>query len=157
MTEIINISGGKIVGVRTSVFTIFNQERYDSQAIPTAWQDFFEKSEGMDLGHVEMFYGAAVPSMSLEVPMDYFAGALVSLECAVPGGMESVEIPRGLYLAVTHLGPISTIADSYQKAYMESLGASGREMRSAPHLEIYMPNLNPMADDYEMKICIPVN
>jgi predicted transcriptional regulator YdeE len=88
--------------------------------------------------------------------MDYFAGTLLPIDYETPEGFESVDFPAGEYLAVTHLGPISTIAASYQRAYMESLGASGREMRPAPHLEIYNPDLNPMADDYEMVIAIPV-
>ena len=157
MSEILNIKHGKIVGVRTSVFTIFNQEKYDAKAIPAAWQEFFAKSAGTELGKADSFYGATIPSMSLDVPMDYFAGALVDLGDEVPAGFESVEIPEGAYLAVSHIGPITNIAASYQKAYMEALGASGKEMRPAPHLEIYNPTLNPMADDYQMIIGVPVS
>ena len=157
MSEIINIPGGKIVGVRTSVFTIFNQDKYDPKAIPTAWQEFFAKSAGLEVAKSETFYGASIPSMSMDKPMDYFAGALVNSDAAVPSGMESVEIPQGAYLAVEHLGPITDIAASYQKAYMDALVASGKEMRTAPHLEIYNPALNPMADDYQMTIGVPIN
>ena len=151
------ISGGKIVGIRTSFFSIFNQEKYDARTIPTAWQDFFAKTLGTDLVKSETFYGASTPNMSSETPMDYFAGALVQLDAPVPSGLESLEIPEGAYLAVSHFGPISNIAASYQKAYMEELAASGREMREAPHLEIYKPDLNPMADDYQMIIGLPIN
>lgn len=157
MTEILNVKHGKIVGVRTSVFTIFNQEKYDPKAIPTAWQEFFVKASGTNLGKASSFYGASIPSMSMDVPMDYFAGALVDLDTEVPSSLESVEIPEGAYLAVTHQGPITNIATSYQKAYMHDLGASGKEMRPAPHLEVYNPALNPMADDYQMIIGIPIN
>ena len=157
MSEILHINHGKIIGVRTSVFTIFNQGKYDVKAIPTAWQEFFSKSAGTELGKADSFYGASIPSMSLDVPMDYFAGALVDLGAEVPAGFESVEIPEGDYLAISHVGPITNIAASYQRAYMEALGASGKEMRPAPHLEIYNPVLNPMADDYQMIIGIPVN
>jgi hypothetical protein len=41
MTQRIHISGGKIVGIRTSIFTIFHPEKYDAKAIPAAWQAFF--------------------------------------------------------------------------------------------------------------------
>lgn len=82
MTEILNIKHRKIVGVRTSVFTIFNQEKYDPKAIPTAWQEFFAKSAGTDLGKAVSFYGATIPSMSMDAPMDYFAGALVDLDAS---------------------------------------------------------------------------
>lgn len=157
MSEILNIKNGKIVGVRTSVFTIFNQEKYDANAIPAAWQEFFAKSAGSELGKADSFYGASIPSMSLDMPMDYFGGAFVDLGAEVPVDFESVELPEGAYLAVSHVGPITNIAASYQKAYMEALGASGKEMRPAPHLEIYNPALNPMADDYQVIIGIPIN
>ena len=157
MSEIISIPVGKIVGVRTSVFTIFNLDKYDPKAIPTAWQEFFAKAAGSEVANSKTFYGASIPSMSMDKPMDYFAGAFVDPDAAVPSGMESVAIPHGAYLAVKHLGPISNIAASYQKAYMEALVASGKEMRTAPHLEIYNLQLNPMADDYQMIIGVPIN
>jgi predicted transcriptional regulator YdeE len=74
----------------------------------------------------------------------------------VPAGFESVEIPEGDYLSILHSGPISNIAASYQKAYMQEIAASGKEMRPAPHLEIYPSRKDPMADDYEMYIGVPV-
>ena len=157
MTQILNIKRGKIVGVRTTVFTIFNQEKYDPKAIPTAWQEFFAKSAGTDLGTAKSFYGATIPSMSMEAPMDYFAGALVDIDTEVPTGFESVEMPEGAYLAIPHIGPITNIASTYHKAYMEEIGASGKEMRLAPHIEIYDPALNPMSDDYQMIIGVPIN
>ena len=156
MSESINIKHGKLVGIKTSIYTIFNADKYDPKAIPTAWQDFFAKAAGTDLGNSNIFYGASIPSMSLDVPMDYFAGALVDLSAEVPVGFESVEIPEGAYFTVPHHGPISNIAASYQKTYMEALPSSGREMRPAPHLEIYNSSKDPMADDYEMLIGVPV-
>ena len=156
MTEVINIKSGKLVGIKTSIFTIFNQEKYDPKAIPAAWQDFFARARGTELANTTTFYGASIPSMSLETPMDYFAGTLVPFDTEVPAGFESVEIPEGNYLTHIHVGPITNIASSYQKAYMESLPSSGKEMRPAPHLEIYNSMNDPMAEDYEMTIAIPV-
>mgnify|MGYP000143136216 CR=1 FL=1 len=157
MSEIILIKSGKLVGVRTSVFTIFNPEKYDPAAIPTAWKDFFAKAASSELVKSQTFYGASIPSMSMDAPMDYFAGALVSPDLEVPAGFESVDIPEGNYLSVLHSGPISAIAGSYQKAYTEVLPASGREMRPAPHLEIYNSNKDPMDAGYSMLIGVPVN
>jgi predicted transcriptional regulator YdeE len=153
----IALKQGKLIGVKTSVFTIFNAEKYDQRAIPNAWQEFFSKAKGTQLATSSVFYGASIPSMAADVPMDYFAGSIVDLDTEVPAGFESVEIPAGDYLCYVHTGPISNLAGSYAKAYMETLPGSGREMRPAPHLEIYDPSKNPMADDYEMTIAIPVN
>jgi predicted transcriptional regulator YdeE len=41
--------------------------------------------------------------------------------------------------------------------YIEEFPASGHEMRNAPHLEIYNPQLNPMDINYEMVIAVPIN
>lgn len=157
MANTIHINGGKIIGVRTSIYTIFHPEKYDPKAIPTAWQEFFAKSAGLHLANTNTFYGATIPSMDMDKPMDYFAGALVDANADVPTGFESVELPEGDYLEVIHTGPITNIAVSYQKAYMEEVAASGKEMRPAPHLEIYNSQLDPMSDDYTMVIGVPVN
>lgn len=157
MTEAIQIKHSKVVGVRTSIFTIFHPEKYDPRAIPAAWQEFFAKAHGSELLNRETFYGATIPSMDMDKPMDYFAGALVDLDFEVPTGFESVEIPVGDYLQVSHVGPITNIAASYQRAYMVEVSASGREMRPAPHLEIYDSQLDPMSDDYTMIIGVPVS
>jgi AraC family transcriptional regulator len=153
---IISVPAGKIVGIQTSVFTIFNNEKYDAKAIATAWQEFFKLAQGTGLLAGNTFYGASIPSMSLDAPMDYFAGALVSSDFEAPAGFKSVELPAGDYFSFTHRGPITDIAASYQKVYMELLAASGREMRPAPHLEIYNSDLNPMDASFEMAICVPV-
>jgi AraC family transcriptional regulator len=151
------LNEGKLIGIKTSVFTIFNQEKYDQKAIPTAWQEFFAKARGTELANTTTYYGASIPSMSLDAPMDYFAGAIVSIDTEVPAGFASVDIPAGNYFEHIHIGPITNIASSYQKAYMETMPASGKEMRPAPHLEIYNSEKDPMSDDYEMTIAIPVN
>jgi predicted transcriptional regulator YdeE len=157
MSELIHIKNGILVGMRTSVFTIFNSEKYDEKAIPQAWQQFFSKAVGSKLVETDTFYGATIPSMSMDAPMDYFAGALMEIDFTIPEGFEGVEIPGGDYLKVVHSGPISNIAATYKIAYMDALPASGKEMRPAPHLEIYNSTLDPMAADYEMVIGIPIS
>jgi predicted transcriptional regulator YdeE len=156
MPETISIKHGKIVGVRTSIYTIFNAAKYDAEAIPAAWKKFFSLVNGTALAGLDTFYGASIPSMDMEAPMDYFAGALLAEGAAVPDGFESVEIPEGNYLKVIHKGPITNLSASYQRAYLQELGSSGKEMRPAPHLEIYNPKLDPMDNNYEMVIAIPV-
>ena len=156
MSEIVYIKQGKLVGVQTSLFTIFNAEKYDASVIPTAWQEFFQKAAHTELASGQTFYGASIPSMSFDVPMDYFAGALVDSDFVVPEGFASVEIPGGNHFCVEHAGPIANIAASYEKTYMEELPASGKEMRLAPHLEIYDALKDPNSADYTMLIGVPV-
>ena len=157
MSQVITINKSQLIGVKTFVFTIFNQEKYDAKAIPGAWQEFFSRAAGTDLLKTEFFYGASIPNMSMDAPMEYFAGVLVDENAEVPSGFEVVDIPAGNYLSHLHTGPISNIATSYQKAYMETLPNSGNQMRPAPHLEIYVSDKDPMAEDYQMEIGIPID
>ena len=78
MSEIVNIKPGKLVGIHTSLYTIFNAEKYDAAVIPGAWQEFFVKAANTELANGQIFYGASIPSMSFDVPMDYFAGANIA-------------------------------------------------------------------------------
>lgn len=157
MSELIRIKNGILVGIRTSIFTIFNPEKYDKNAIPETWQQFFKMAAGTKLLETNTFYGASIPSMSMDEPMDYLAGAIMEINFKIPAGFETVEIPGGNYLKVVHSGPISNIATTYKIAYMEALPASGKEMRPAPHLEIYNSMMNPMDADYEIFIGIPIS
>jgi predicted transcriptional regulator YdeE len=157
MSKIENIAGGKLVGIKTATFTIFNQEKYDPKVIPTAWKEFFSKYQGSGLPASKVFYSAAIPNMSMDIPMDYYAGIIVDEGTPVPAGFESVVIPTGNYLCVTHNGPITELAQTFGKAYGAELPASGKEMRNAPHLEIYNSDKDPMDPAYSMEVAIPVN
>ena len=95
--------------------------------------------------------------MSIDEPMDYYAGAILPINAEVPIGFESVEIPAGKYLEVIHSGPITSLAATYQNTFMSVLPASGLAMRAAPHLEIYDPTKDPMSADYEMVIAVPIS
>lgn len=157
MGEIINVNGGKLIATKTSIFSIFNQEKYDPRAIPTAWQDFFGLYRSAGLPSSTTFYGAVIPSLSLDVPMDYYAGILLPEGTQTPEGFVALDMQPGDYFSVTHKGAITEIAGSYVRAYGAEFPSAGLEMRNAPHLEIYHSDKDPMSADYEMSIAIPVN
>lgn len=157
MAEVREIVGGKLIGIKTSTFTIFNKDQYDPMVIPASWQAFFEKYQSSGLPQTNIFYSAAIPSMSLDIPMDYYAGVICSVDTNVPEGFTSVEVPTGDYLCVTHNGPITNLGETFGQAYGVEAPASGREMRNAPHLEIYNSDKDPMSPDYSREIAIPVN
>lgn len=156
MGEVKTIQGGKLIGVKTSIFTIFNQEKYDPKAIHSAWGNFFEKYRQSILPTTTLFYSAAIPNMSMENPMDYYVGCIVDQSIGVPEGFDSVEIPTGNYLCVTHNGPITNLAATFAQAYGVDLPASKAEMRNAPHLEIYNSDKDPMSEDYSLDLAIPI-
>ena len=156
MSEFRELPAGKIIGVKTSFFTIMNPEKYDPRAIPTAWKEFFSKYQGSGLPGTNTFYGAALPNNSMDAPMDYVAGVLVGADISTPAGFEGIDFPAGAYFTFTHRGPVTGLGTSYPQAYGMEFPKAGREMRNAPHLEIYESDKDPMDPNYEMIIAIPV-
>ena len=157
MSQIREVPAGKVVGIKTSFFTIMNPEKYDERAIPGAWQSFFKQYRSSGLPQLNAFYGAVVPSDSMDIPMTYVAGVLVDANTEVPEGFESVDIAAGKYFCSKHVGPMVNLGPSYGNAYGVEFPNSGLEMRPAPHLEIYESDKEPMDSDYEFIIAIPVN
>lgn len=156
MSEVRAIQGGKLIGIKISIFTIFNPEKYDPKAIHAAWGTFFEKYRLSSLPQTSTFYSAAIPSMALDVPMDFYVGTVVDDGIEIPEGFETVDIPTGNYLCVSHNGPITNLAATFAQAYGVELPSSKAEMRNAPHLEIYNSDRDPMAEDYSLELAIPI-
>ena len=156
MSEVRNINGGKLIGLKTSTFTVFNQEKYDPKVIPTVWENFFKQYRASDLPQSKIFYSAIFPSQSMDVPMDYFAGVLVDKNIPTPEGFTECEVPTGNYFCVTHNGPISNLNETFGKAYGVEFPAAQKEMRNAPHLEIYDSEKDPMDPSYSMVLGIPI-
>ena len=156
MHNISTLPAGKIIGIETAIFTIMNQEKYDPKAIPSAWQEFFGKYQQSDLPKESTFYGVTIPNGTMDIPMKYMAGLLVKEESSIPAGMTSLDFPGGNYWLGLHKGPITELANTYKHIYIKEFAETGLEMRPAPHIEIYNSQLNPMDDDYELSIGIPI-
>ena len=129
---------------------------YDPTAIPTAWQKFWTQFPKADLPGNNQAWGVSTPIEGSNGKLHYLAGVEVNADYVAPEGFEIRVVPDGNYLDVTHVGPITALAQSYGEAYGVVLPQSGHQMREAAHLELYDAMLNPMADDYTMGILIPV-
>ena len=129
---------------------------YDPTAIPGAWQKFWAEFPKKDLPVNNQAWGVSTPIEGSQGKLHYVAGVEVNADYVAPEGFEIRVVPDGNYLDVTHVGPITALAQSYGEAYGVVLPQSGHEMREAAHLELYDAMLNPTADDYTMGILIPV-
>ena len=145
-----------ICGIATELFSVMIPDLYDPMAIPTAWQKFWKQFPKKDLPVNNQAWGVSTPIEGSQGQLHYVAGVEVKAGYVAPAGFEVVVIPAGNYLDVTHVGPIMTLAQSYGEAYGVVFPSTGLEMRAGQHLEKYDAMLNPMADDYEMGILIPV-
>ena len=145
-----------ICGVPVDIHSIMIADLYDPTAIPTAWQKFWTQFPKADLPGNNQAWGVSTPIEGSQGQLHYVAGVEVIAGYVAPRGFEVVVIPAGNYLDVTHIGPITALAQSYGEAYGVALPSAGFEMREGQHLEKYDAMLNPMADNYTMGILIPV-
>ena len=145
-----------ICGVPIDLFSIMISDLYDPTAIPNAWKKFWAEFPKSDMPEGNLAFGVVTPIDGTSGKLHYVAGVEVKAGYVAPEGFELTTIPAGNYLEVTHLGNIESLAPSYGEAYGVVFPSAGLEMREAPHIELYDAMLNPMADDYEMGILIPV-
>jgi AraC family transcriptional regulator len=145
-----------ICGVGVEFYSIMFGDLYDPTAIPGAWQKFWAEFPKKDLPMHNTAFGVSTPIEGSNGKLHYLAGVEVNADYVAPEGFEIRVVPDGNYLDVTHVGPITALAQSYGEAYGVVLPQSGHQMREAAHLELYDAMLNPMADDYTMGILIPV-
>ena len=145
-----------ICGVAVDFYSIMVPDLYDPTAIPNAWQKFWAEFPKKDLPLHNTAFGVSTPIEGSNGKLRYLAGVEVKANYVAPDGVVLVSIPAGNYLDVAHIGSIATLAQSYGEAYGVVFPTTGLEMREGPHLELYDAMLNPMADDYEMGILIPV-
>lgn len=145
-----------ICGAPTDLYSIMISDLYDPTAIPNAWKKFWAEFPKNDMPEGSQAFGVVTPIDGTSGKLHYVAGVEVSAGYVAPEGFEITTIPAGDYLEVVHIGNIESLAPSYGEAYGVVFPSSGLEMREAPHIELYDSALNPMADDYEMGILIPV-
>jgi predicted transcriptional regulator YdeE len=154
---VIDLTEKVICGVSVEIFSIMIADKYDPKLIPNAWQKFWKEFPKDSMPTDSNAYGVSFPIEKEPGKLQYFAGVEVTPGFTPPTGFEICQIPAGKYLNLEHVGNISNLAPSYGQAYGVEFPKSGLEMRSAPHLELYDSNLNPMDDNYSMGILIPVN
>jgi predicted transcriptional regulator YdeE len=146
-----------ICGVSVDIYSIMMGDKYDPQAIPKAWQEFWRNVPPESRPSDSTAYGGSCPIETDPGTLQYVAGVEVADRFVAPNLFELCTIPAGDYLQIEHIGSILDLATSYQNAYGVEFPKSGLSMRPAPHLEEYDATLNPMDENYRMGILIPIN
>lgn len=145
-----------ICGVSVDIYSIMMGDKYDPRAIPDTWQEFWKNFPKDNLPADSTAYGVSFPIESEPGKLHYVAGVEVPEGFSLPTGFEMCTIPAGDYLHLDHVGSIMELGSSYQQAYGVEFPQSGTTMRPAPHLEVYDARLNPMDENYQMGILIPI-
>lgn len=72
----------------------------------------------------------------------YDACITIEQDIDTEGEIKVQEIPEGEYATVIHTGPCSELKDTYSELCGQWLPASGREMKHAPSIEIYLSDFH---------------
>ena len=148
------ISGKKLVGLRLTLSFADNRTA-------TLWQQFMPRRKEIanrhSSDHVSMsvygndYFTHFNPGKSFEK----WAAAEVTDFSNVPEGMETYEIPAGLYAVFHYRGP-GNDPSIFSHIFGSWLPGSGYDLDNRPHFEIMGENYRPADSNAEEEIWIPV-
>jgi DNA-binding transcriptional MerR regulator/predicted transcriptional regulator YdeE len=128
----------------------------DPTPIPALWQEFRARwHEITSRSRPERAYGVGVPVSSES--FRYYASWGSEPGASLPEGMERLLIPAQRYARVTHVGPVSTVVETYRQIW-ESLEPAWQLRPSfGPQFELHDERFKgPLDPASEVDIHIPV-
>lgn len=97
------------------------------------------------------------PDITPEEKIRYDACITIDKDIEVAGEIKLQEIPAGNYASVIHTGPYTELKDTYIHLYGKWLPQSGKEIRHAPSMEIYLNDPHTTKpSDLETQILLPI-
>lgn len=123
--------------------------------IPAQWQQFMSVCD--DVEH----HAGSIPVGVAQVPDDegqfrYLCGLVVSRFGKIPPGLEPVKISAGRYAVFEHSAHVSSIYDTYERIWNESLPESGYQVAESPIIERHNPTFNPATGEGGLTLWIPL-
>ena len=131
------------------------------QGVGAAWESLctWAGPQGLLGPHARMF-GLSYDDPEVTPADKLRYDACVELEAARPvsGSVGIQELPAGEYAVALHRGPLEKLAATYAQLCGEWIPKSGREMRVAPSIEIYLkePGRCP-PEEMEVEIWLPLS
>lgn len=86
----------------------------------------------------------------------YMACVEVSDTDQIPAGMVARTIPASKYAVFTHQGSLDKLMDTYNYVYQTWLPTSGCELSGSFCFEVYDERFNPVGENSELDIYVPV-
>lgn len=96
------------------------------------------------------------PSGALGEEEEYFGGLLWPADQETPAGLIRKKLLAGNYFYYLQKGPISLLGKSLSLIYGHWLPQSGRLRGSGPDLVLYPASGEPMSDEFELKLFVPL-
>jgi AraC family transcriptional regulator len=100
--------------------------------------------------------GHSFDRLDLETETETWAAVAVTAPSPLPGGVELLHLPGGLYAGFTFRGPASGFFSAAAYVFGEWLPASGYAADARPHYEVLGPGYRPDAEDAEEQVWIPI-
>lgn len=127
------------------------------------WKSFMPQRKAIpnsvdpDLISMQVFpVGFSFQNFDVHAPFEKWAAIEVSNYLQIPDGMESFDLPGGLYAVFLHKGPASEGERTFRYIFREWLPQSGYALDNRPHFEVLGAKYKNNEPDSEEEIWIPV-
>ena len=121
------------------------------------WKKFTHILSEGDLSLQQTMYGVSWPADEKTPPdlIHYFVG-IEKHNKELPVDLVKLQVEGGEYFRYEYKGPLTSIDQGFQDAYMNALPRSGFVSRVGQHLEIYRKGFDPYSPVTSFEILIPV-
>jgi AraC family transcriptional regulator len=126
------------------------------------WQSFMPRLKvitnrtGKELYSAEVYPNLFFNNYDVNADFEKWAAVEVSDHQHIPGGMESLVFPAGLYAVFIHKGTADKGPETYRYIFMDWLPGSGFDLDSRPHFAVMGERYRRDDDTSEEEIWIPV-
>lgn len=126
------------------------------------WQSFMPRRSdikskiGIELYSIEVYPPRYFDSFSPEADFEKWAAVEVADFDAVPGDMETLSVPGGLYAVFIYKGPASAVPEMYQYIFGTWLPASEYSLDDRPHFAVMGEKYKNDDPDSEEELWIPI-
>lgn len=126
------------------------------------WQIFMPRRKeianniGSELFSIEVYDPSYFVNFNFNTEFDKWASVEVTDFNSVPGGMETITIPSGLYAVFIHKGPASSGSKTFQYIFQTWLPNSEYIVDNRPHFEIMGVKYKNEDPDSEEELWIPI-
>lgn len=146
----------KIVGIRTTFFSVDSEKNNIAQKLPALWESFLSRLAEIKNAINGVCYGALYRITEDDEQLNYIAGIEVRDIESIPDGMEAIILPECHYAHFTHRGAVAQLDTTVNYIYSNWLLKSGHKHTYGPDLELYGANYHPTAKDSIIQYAIPI-
>ncbi len=146
----------RLVGLKTRFYSVDSEKNNLGEKLPALWLEFLQRMGEIDNTVTGICYGVVQQTRTDTDQLEYYATVEVEKIDSLPKNMVSIDIPLSNYAKFTHKGEVKNIDNTVNYVYSSWLLNSGKRHTSAPDLEIYDHQYDPVSNNSVMYYAIPV-